>query len=363
MPDDAAIQHARYHRQILLRQIGREGQQRLAEAHALIVGCGALGTVSAELLTRAGVGTLTIVDRDVVEWTNLHRQILFDERDARERAPKAEAARSRLEKINQTVRIRPVVADFSWRIAERILLEHDGPPVAAIIDGTDNFETRYLINDLAVKHAVPYIYGAAVGTAGMTMTILPGASPCLRCAFEEPPEPGSPAAGATCDMVGVLNSLTAIIGAQQAASAMQVLLNSPDLAPGRLHTFDPWRADFRTMDLTAAKRDDCPCCARRDFPFLTGRRAADAVTLCGRNSVQITPERAAPIDLEALAARLAPHGDFTATRFLARGTLHDERGDSGSSIELTLFPDGRAIISGTSRPDAARAIHARYIGA
>lgn len=351
---------SRYHRQTLLREIGEAGQRRLAESHALIVGCGALGTVSAEILVRAGVGTVTIVDRDVVELTNLQRQMLFDESDAREGLPKAEAARRRLAAINSSVSVNAIVADMSASTAEEVLDRGDAPGV--IVDGTDNFETRYLLNDLSVKRGVPWVYGAAVAMTGMTMSIVPGVTPCLRCAFEEPPEPGSASSGATCDVVGVFSPVTAVIGSVQAGEALKILLGKHGALASGLLTFDGWSGALRRVDLSAARRGDCACCGEREFPFLSGARGSASVSLCGRGSVQVIPERAGMIDLPALAARLGAHGAFGATRFLVRGTLEHERGDGRGPVTLTVFPDGRAIIGGVTRLDAARVLYARYVG-
>lgn len=354
---------ARYHRQALLREVGEAGQRKLAQSHALIVGCGALGTVSADLLVRAGIGTVTVVDRDIVEITNLQRQTLFDGDDARQSVPKAEAARRRLAAVNPDIRVRGVIADFSFRNAEEILVESAlEARSTVIVDGTDNFETRYLLNDLAVKRGVGYVYGAAVGTIGMTMTIVPGQTPCLRCAFEEPPEPGSAATSATCETAGVFAPVTAAIGAMQAGEAIKILLGRTDAISRALVSIDAWTNEVRRMDLSRAKGDDCPCCRRREFPFLDGSRGQSAVVLCGRESVQIAPDRPGRFDLEVLARRLSPHGRFEATRFLVRGEFERERGEGGDPIRLTVFTDGRAIVGGTVKFDRARAIYARYMG-
>lgn len=368
MQRDQSGAPARYHRQALLREVGETGQQRLAQSSALVVGCGALGTVSAELLVRAGIGTVTVVDRDIVEITNLQRQTLFDDTDAREGLPKAEAAHRRLSAVNPDVRVRGVIADFSYRNAEEILIESGletrstEARSTVIVDGTDNFETRYLLNDLAVKRGVGYVYGAAVGTIGMTMTIVPGRTACLRCAFEEPPEPGSAAASATCETIGVFAPVTAAIGAMQAGEAIKVLLGRFDAINRALLSIDAWTNEVRRVDLSRAKRDECPCCGRGEFPFLNGSRGQSSVVLCGRESVQIAPDRRGRIDLEDLARRLSPHGRFEATRFLVRGEFERERGEGGGPIRLTVFADGRAIVGGTWRVEQARAIHARYVG-
>lgn len=372
----------RYHRQALLREIGREGQARLGASHALIVGCGALGTVASEMLARAGVGRLTIIDRDIVELTNLQRQCLYDEADVREGLPKAEAARRRLGQINSQVRVHALVEDFTSRNAERIL--SDAEPgqwggIDVILDGTDNFETRYLLNDLAVKRGIPYIYGAAVGTTGMLMPIAAqramercGESapptPCLRCLFEEPPAPGAPGAGETCDTVGVLGPVVATIANMQSAEAIKVLVGRMDALSRTLTSINLWTGDIHQMNVARARREDCPCCALGRMDFLDAATPAGGATvLCGRNSIQISPagsnDAPAAIDLALLARRLAAHGNFVATRFLLKGEFAAERSDAGEPVALTVFSDGRALFTGVTQPQRARALYARYIGA
>ncbi len=369
----------RYHRQMLLPAVGEEGQRRLLASHAMLVGCGALGCVIADHLARAGVGTLTIVDRDVVEPTNLQRQTLYDERDAAEGLPKAEAARRRLAQINSQISISAIVADFNSDSADSLLFTSPAhlltcspahpvtpsPPhplaPSVLLDGTDNFETRYLLNDLAVKHAIPFVYGGAVGTRGMQMTVVPGRTPCLRCVFPDPPAPGT---APTCDTAGVLAPAAAIVASCQSADAIKLLLGRPDLIPPTLLEFDLWTAQRRRIDLSSHPRaGDCPCCGRRQFEYLEGRRAQSAATLCGRGATQITPgTNGAGLDLRVLATRLAPHGTFSVTEYLVRGDLARERTDRGDPISLTVFPDGRAIIRGAKTPEAARSIYARYVG-
>ena len=347
----------RYHRQTLLEGIGPEGQRRLGESHAVVVGCGALGCVAGSLLARAGVGRLTLIDRDVVELTNLQRQILYDEGDARDGTPKAEAARARLAAINSEITIEAHVADFEYRNAERLIGTPD-----VIVDGTDNFETRYLLNDIAVKHTIPYVYGGAVATTGMSMVIMPGTSPCLRCVFEEPPPPGS---APTCDTVGVLGPTVMITAAWQAGEALKILTGNIDKVSTTLLEFDQWNNQRRRLELASMKRGDCPCCARREFSFLDGTRGGATEHLCGIKAVQIAPPHSDHrVDLAALAARLAPHGEFTCNAFVVRGTLRDpvDGGERGG-CELMVFADGRAIIKGTDRADVARSIYAKYVGA
>ena len=346
----------RYHRQRLLDDIGDAGQQRLSEAHAAIVGCGALGCGAADLLARAGVGRLTIIDRDLVEETNLQRQVLFDQHDADTHAPKAAAACERIGQINPLVRTEPVIADFEAGVAERVLLEGPLGPPGVIIDGTDNFETRLLINDLAVKHGLPYVYAGAVSTHATTMTVLPGETPCLRCVMPAPPPPGSQP---TCDTAGVLGPVIAMIAGVQAAEAMKVLLDRRDLVRRTLLEFDPWRGTWREIGL---ERDPaCPCCGSGRFGFLDAPPAGPT-PLCGQAAVQINPTPGSRIDLRALADRLRAHGSFETTRYLLRGELPGEADGSGEPVRLTVFADGRAIVGGVTDPARARTIYARYVG-
>ena len=365
----------RYHRQILLPGIGEAGQRKLLASHALIVGCGALGSCSADILARAGVGIISIVDRDIVEITNLQRQILFDEDDAREGIPKALAAKAKLGKINSTVVVHAHVDDFNQSNAERYA---EGADI--ILDGLDNFETRYLLNDLAVAHGLPYLYGGAVGTQGMSFPILPyprhhrdgtcgnirwsedQATPCLRCVFPEPPPPGS---SQTCDTAGVLGPLVNQIASHQAAEAIKLMSGNLDAIDRSMLTIDIWENETKRLNLTGAfKSGQCPCCGKGEFDYLEGVSGSISTSLCGRNAVQITPDEASNglIDLSALADRLASHGTFTSNPHLLRGTLRMEIGNDGNPMELTLFVNGRAIIKGTNEPDAARTIYAKYVG-
>ncbi len=351
----------RYHRQMLLPGIGEAGQLRLRSSRALLIGCGALGCVIADSLVRAGIGHLTIVDRDVVEVTNLQRQVLFSESDAAEGLPKAEAALKRLMAVNSLVRIDAVVADFAAGNAERIL-RAGGPFPAVLLDGTDNFETRYLINDLAVKHGIPYVYGGAVGTRGMAMTILPREGPCLRCMFDEPPAAGTMP---TCDTAGVLGPVIAMVAARQAAEAIKLLVGQTEAVARTLFEIDAWSNLRREVDLGAgARRADCACCGQGKFEYLSGSRAGTTLALCGQDAIQVSPPgNGERLDLAALAARIDQHGDFRAVgSCLIRGELRNESGSNGTKIGLTVFADGRAIVKGTTRPEVARAIYSKYVG-
>ncbi|MHC4416797.1 MAG: ThiF family adenylyltransferase [Planctomycetota bacterium] len=367
----------RYHRQILLPAIGEAGQRRLLDAHALVVGCGALGTMITDALARAGAGALSVVDRDTVELTNLQRQVLFDESDVERTVPKARAAADKIARINSCVTVHAHVDDFNHRNAERYI---EG--VDVILDGLDNFETRYLLNDLAVKYGLPYVYGGAVATGGMSMAILPHsahrtprqvssvtwddrqATPCLRCVFPDAPPPG---VAATCDTAGVLGPAVAIIAAHQVAQAIKLLTGNLDALDRSLLSIDVWRNRTQRLDVGGAREaGTCPCCGAGRFEFLAGEAASATTSLCGRNAVQITPADAVAaqrgLDLAQIASRLAAHGDFRHNGYLVHGRFATETDGRGDPLELTLFPDGRAIIKGTTEPEAARSIYARYVG-
>ncbi|MEC9373010.1 MAG: ThiF family adenylyltransferase [Planctomycetota bacterium] len=363
-PSDSAAP-PRYSRQVLLPFIGEEGQRRLTGSHALLVGCGALGCAVADALARAGVGRLTIVDRDFVDVTNLQRQSLFDESDAREGLPKSVAAERRLGAVNSAVRVRGIVEDLSARNAEG-LLEGDagGDRPDVIIDGTDNFETRYLLNDLAVKRGAPFVYGGVVAAEGMQMTVVPrgeDGTACLRCVFPDPPAPGS---AATCDTAGVLGPAVAMVAAMQATEAIKILVGRKDLLHGGLVRIDLETNRFDVSSLASAKDPACPCCGARRFEFLDASASSGTTVLCGRDSVQVTPAggNGAGIDLAAAARRLAAHGEFRANAHMVRGAFREVKGEGGRGVGLALFPTGRAIITGVTSAEAARSIYARFIG-
>lgn len=347
----------RHHRQRLVAGFGEAGQARLGASHAVIVGCGALGCVVADLLARAGAGRLTLVDRDVVEWSNLQRQTLFDEGDAREGAPKAHAAAARIGEIDAGVRTHAEASDFTGVNAERIALEGPLGRADVLVDGTDNFETRFLINDLAVRHGIPYVHGGVVGTRGTALTVLPGVSACLRCLFEGPPPAGTQAG---CDTAGVLGAMVGVIASIQALEAMKILAGRVDLVRRTLIEIDGWNNTRREVDLSGALDPGCPCCGLGRFGWLD--RPTGPVVLCGRGAVQVSASGEGRVDLEALAARLRAHGSFGATRFLVRGELAGEMGEGGGSVVLSVFPDGRAIVQGVTDPARARSIYAKYVG-
>lgn len=332
----------RYSRQILFSEIGSRGQEHLLASRAVIVGCGALGTFQVNALARAGVGQIIIVDRDYVEPSNLQRQWLFDEKDAEQALPKAVAATRQLAKVNSSVRVEPRIADLTADNAEELLTPSD-----VILDGCDNFETRYLINDVALKHSIPWIYGAAVGSYGVTMPILPDRSACLACIFPTPPGGQQP----TCDTAGIINSISSLVASIQVADAMKFLSGqSGDVRP-RMITVDVWKGDIQQIDVT--ERDpQCRACGRREFDYLSGRHRRPA-SLCGRNAVQIN-EQGRSLDLQELSASLASLGTVRQNEFALRFIC--------SPYEMTIFPDGRAIIKGTDDVGVARSLYARYVG-
>jgi molybdopterin/thiamine biosynthesis adenylyltransferase len=343
--------YERYSRQILFTEIGEGGQQRLLESSAVLVGCGALGTALANLLVRAGVGKLRIVDRDFVEPSNLQRQTLFEESDAREALPKAVAAERRLRAINSGVAIEGIVADLGPKNAEELLR---GFPL--ILDGTDNFETRFLLNDVAIHLNVPWIYAAVVASYGVTLTVRPGQTACLACALESGSGNDAQAAGAgaedTCDTVGVLGAAAGVIASIEAAEAIKLLLGKTESAGGRLVSFDVWSGRFQSVRV--ARNPECRACAGRDLRYLEGD-AQPHLTMCGRDSVQIH-ERRRQLDLPALGRRLAPTvAEVRENGFLLRFRV--------PPYEMTVFADGRAIIKGTRDTSVARSLYARYIGA
>jgi molybdopterin/thiamine biosynthesis adenylyltransferase len=334
---------SRYSRQVRFAPWGEPGQERFGASRVAIVGCGALGTVQAELMTRAGIGTLRIIDRDLVELSNLQRQFLFSEADAKEGTPKAVAAGRHLAQINSEVALEPIVADLSPSNAAELLEDVD-----LILDATDNFETRYLINDYSVRENIPWIYGAAVSSYGLKLAVIPGVTACLKCVYPQPPQGAQP----TCETAGVLGTVTATIAALQTADAMKILGIGAGGFVSRLTTLDLWSGEIRQL-APPARDPDCICCARHDFVHLDGSLRAP-ISLCGRNAVQIH-ERARPLDLSDLARRLSQLAPVRSNEFALRVTL--------DPYELMIFPDGRAIIKGTTDVGIARSLYARYIGA
>jgi molybdopterin/thiamine biosynthesis adenylyltransferase len=335
----------KYSRQILFEGIGLGGQERLLASSAVVAGCGAIGAAAANLLVRAGVGRIGVVDRDFVEPSNLQRQTLFDESDAREALPKAIAAERKLRAINSSVHVEGIVADINPGNVEELLNNFD-----VILDGTDNFETRFLINDVAVKSGKPWIYAAAVASYGLTMTVQPGKTACLACLLE-----GADAVTGmedTCDTIGVLGAVVNLIASLQVAEAMKLLGGNHEALHGRPISVDVWTGHFQSVQIE--RSPDCRCCSRHDFSYLEGQ-AQPHITMCGRDSVQIH-EHNRTLDLDALQQRLSRsvtgmrHNDFL-LRFLV------------TPYEMTVFSDGRAIVKGTTDPAVARSLYARYIGA
>jgi len=335
----------RYSRQILFSGIGNEGQQRLSASRAVIIGCGALGSAQGESLSRAGVGRLRIIDRDFVEFSNLQRQTMFTERDAAERMPKAIAAANHIREINSAITIESEIADVNHSNIERLIEDCD-----VVLDGTDNFATRYLINDACVKHGTNWIYGAAVGSYGVTMTIRPRQTPCLRCVFEEAP----PAASApTCDTAGVIMPIINIVAAVQVAEALKLLTGRLEELHQSLMQFDIWRNEWRAINPGQPSKE-CSTCGRGRFDTLEAITTDFAAVLCGRNAVQISPPQTVRLDFKQLAEKLRPVGDVKFNNYLLRFRTGD--------YELTVFQDARSIIRGTDEVATARSLYAKYIG-
>jgi adenylyltransferase/sulfurtransferase len=337
---------ARYARQMRFAAIGEQGQRRLAAARVLLCGCGALGTTIANTLIRAGVGRLRIVDRDFVELSNLQRQVLFDEADAAAGLPKAIAAAERLRAINASATVEPIVADIDPTNMESLC-----DAVDVVVDGTDNFETRFLINDACVKRGLPWVYGGCIGAEGQTMTILPGQTPCLRCLMPECPPPGSTP---TCDTAGILAPIVGVIASIEAVEALKILSGNRDVVSRHLTIVDLWQNSIRHIDIRSLRDQvDCPACKRGEFSWLSGGLGSRTAVLCGRNAVQLSHPNAR-ISLDELAEKLHGVGEVARNQFLLRLKVE--------GYELTIFPDARAIISGTDDVTTARAVYAKYVG-
>ncbi len=338
---------ARYVRQVRYAPLGAEGQRRLLASRALICGCGALGSVLASTLARAGVGMLRLVDRDFLETNNLQRQILYDEDDVAANLPKAVAAARRLRRINSQITIDPVVADVDHRSIVELARDVD-----ILVDGTDNFETRFLLNDLAVSKGLPWVYGGCIGAEGQSMTILPGRTPCLRCLHPEPPPPG---ATPTCDTAGIVGPVVGVVAAIQAMEVLKILSGNADAIQRGLYVVDLWENQVRQIDLGGLGSDrSCPACTERDFPWLDGRRGSHTAVLCGRNAVQLHFGSEAAVSLDELARKLEGVGRLVHNAFLLRLEV--------DGFRITVFPDGRAIVVGTDEVATARSVCAKYIG-
>ena len=335
----------RYSRQILFGGIGLDGQQKLRDSRVLLVGCGALGASHAEMLARAGVGKLRIVDRDFVEFTNLQRQTLYKESDAADRIPKAIAARDRIAEINSEIEVEPIVADINNSNIESLIEGCD-----VVLDGTDNFQIRYLVNDACAKHNATWIYGAAVSSYGTTMTVIPGETPCLRCIFEEMPDAGS---SPTCDTAGVIMPIISSIASIQVSEALKLLTGRRAALHGSLIQIDVWQNEWRKIKL-AEPNPDCVACGERRFEFLDADAQEFSAVLCGRNAVQVAPPRPVSLDLATLRDRLSPFSEVKQNEYLLRF--------SPDVYEMTVFTDGRAIVKGTDDISVARSLYAKYIG-
>lgn len=341
---------SRYHRQILFRAIGEEGQTRMSQSRVLLCGCGALGTVLAETLVRAGVGFIRIIDRDFVELTNLQRQVLFDEQDLAAQLPKAIAAARKLNLINSQVVIEPHVAD----VASGNVLEW-ARDVDLILDGTDNFETRFLLNDVALELGIPWVYGGCIGSHGQVLPIFPGETACLRCVIEDVPAPGTTE---TCDTAGILGPTVNMIASLQAVQALKILAGRRDQVEASLHILDVWDGTLRKMSVKNLREQGrCPACHQGERAWLHGDRASQTTVLCGRNAVQVSPADRRTIALPEFAEKLRASGTVAVNPFLIRLTVE------GGAFELTIFSDARAIIKGTDDPTVAKSIYARYVGA
>ena len=340
---DAAA--SRYSRQVLFSEIGEEGQRNIGAKRVLVVGVGALGSVSSEMITRAGVASVRIVDRDYVDESNLQRQSLFDEDDWRQGLPKAVAAAGKLSRINSNVRVEAIVADVHAGNVSSLFRSAD-----LVLDGTDNFETRYLLNDASVESSVPWIYAACVGSYGMSFVVIPGRTPCLRCFMEEEPAPGT---SPTCDTAGVIAPIVHAVAGFQVSEALKILAGREDALHGEVLSLDVWRGRVDAFR-PARAREECPACGRHEFSFLIGGKGGQAVTLCGRNAVQVRPSKSQSMELDAVAERLRGLGEVKVNDHLLRVKL--------AAHEIVLFKDGRAIVHGTEDPAVARSLYARYVG-
>jgi adenylyltransferase/sulfurtransferase len=339
----------RYHRQSLIPQVGLAGQTKLSAARVLVLGMGALGCTIADQLARAGVDTLRIVDRDIVEWTNLQRQTLYSEEDAIRSVPKVEGAQTRLNAIREDLLVEPHAIDIDASNIESLTRDID-----LILDGSDNAELRYLINDVSVKHRIPWVMGGCIGVEGRVAAFDPkSGGPCLRCVFPTPPAAGELA---TCDTAGALGPAIGAVASLQVVEAMKLIVGDATAATRRLHTLDVWAGRQHSVDLGEAKRADCPCCGARRFEFLD-RPATGGAKLCGRNAVQVRPAAPTRVDLIALAKRLGPVATVDVTSLMLKVELRER-----PEYWLSVFGDGRAIVFGTADLALARSIYARVIG-
>ncbi|MCM3004721.1 thiazole biosynthesis adenylyltransferase ThiF [Priestia koreensis] len=336
----------RYSRQELFTPIGKSGQEKIVSKHVLIIGAGALGTASAEALVRAGVGTVTIIDRDYVEWSNLQRQQLYTEENAERRTPKAVAAKNRLQEVNSSVNVHAHVMDGNIEELESLITQG----VDVIIDATDNFDTRLIINDLAQKHQVPWVYGACVGSYGISYTILPGETPCLSCLLDT-----VPMGGMTCDTVGIISPAVQMVVSYQVTEVLKLLVEDKASLRKKLVSFDLWKNQHTMIAVDKVKKADCPSCGEHaTYPFLAYENQTKTAVLCGRNTVQIRPAEGMKRSLDAIAESLRPHGKLEQNPYLVSLTMDEKR--------LVVFQDGRAFIHGTNDISEAKTIYYRYLG-
>ena len=332
----------RYSRQTLFTGIGEEGQRKLSNSYVVIIGCGALGTILATSLVRAGTGKVRIIDRDFIEYHNLQRQVLFDEDDIRNQLPKAIAAERHLKKVNSSVDIEGIVTDLNFTNAESLISGAD-----LILDGLDNLETRFLINDVSMEHEIPWVYGSAIASLGMTMTIIPGITPCLRCIFAGPLDEGTIL---TCDSAGVINTAPFIIGSLQVAEALKILVGAEEINRD-LVIIDVWQGTFDRLKISACQ--GCPAC-QGNYEFLQSKFEMKATPLCGQNAVQVLNPKVGKFSFQKLAAQLGAVGEVSYNEFMLNFTV--------DSQEMVIFPDGRTIVKNTTDESLARGLYAKYIG-
>jgi adenylyltransferase/sulfurtransferase len=337
----------RYSRQILFQHIGEDRQKVLMNITAVLIGCGALGTVSSSYLTRAGIGQLRIIDRDFIEENNLQRQILFDEIDISDNLPKAIAAQRKLQKINNKVKVEGIVTDINYSNITEL-----AEGVDIIIDGTDNFETRFLINDFCVKNSIPWVYGACIGSRGVVMNIIPSQTPCLRCVFETMPQIGS---FPTCDTAGVIGPIAGIIASFQVAEAIKILTGEFASVNKNLLEIDVWDTKFRQIDISELKDlNSCQTCKLHNYEYLQAEAGIMTTFLCGKNAVQVMSRNIGNIDLQHLEQRLGSIADVSCNAFMLKFKVKDH--------SFTVFPDGRAIITGTADSSTAKSLYSKYLG-
>ena len=336
----------RYIRQRMFAPLSDVGQDQLDKVTVLVCGCGALGSVIANTLARAGVGHLRIVDRDFLELNNLQRQVLYTEEDVQSKLPKAIAAANHLRRINSSIEVEPIVTDVNFQNIQTLL---DG--VQVIADGTDNFETRFLLNDAALRFEIPWVYGGCIGSEGQSMTILPGQSPCLRCLMPEIPPPGTTP---TCDTAGILGPIVNVIASIQANEVLKIASGNIEQVSDKLSVIDLWNNRLKQIGLASLQSPDCEACGRSQFHWLDGKRTSHTAVLCGRNAVQLAFPNQTPVDLNDLEAKLAKLGSVLRNPFLLRANIGE--------FAITVFSDGRAVIGGTDDPATAKSIYARYLG-